>query len=256
MARKIVVTSGKGGAGKTTVCALLGESLSRLNKRVIILDLDFSLNNLDVVTGVEDKVVYDVADVVNGRCRVKQAIIKVDRNLSVMQSGRSWSDFLSGQSIRLLTEGLNGYDFVFLDCPAGVDEGFMRAVSAADEAIVVVNPSPSSLRDADKTVNILAQYKPENVYGIVNKVRGDLVLRGKELSASEVGDILKIPIIGCVPDDDAVLTASSCDVYGKAMRSFGMIAKYLIKGEGKIYDCLGEFKRPFGRLKMALRSRG
>ena len=149
MSRKIVVTSGKGGAGKTTVCVLLGKALAEMNKKVVVLYLDFALNNLDVVAGVEDKVVYDVADVVSGRCRVKQAIVEVERNLSVIQSDRSFSGDVTGQNVRLLAEGLDSrYDFILFDCPAGIEGGFARAVSAA---VTAISASSSALGQGTTT---------------------------------------------------------------------------------------------------------
>ena len=257
MNRKIVVTSGKGGVGKTTLCVLLGAALAKTNKKVVILDLDFSLNNLDVVAGVENKIVYDLADVVEGRCRVKQAIVEVDRNLSVIQSDRSFSDKVTGQNVRLLIDGLaDKYDFVLLDCPAGIEGGFTRAVSAADEAIVVVNPSLSSLRDADKVVNILMQYKLGGIYAVVNKVRGDLSLKGLALGVNEIEDILKLPVIGAIPDDDGILLSTGTDVGGiRAARSIKMLSAYLLKGSGKVYDCERSFKGPFGRIRAILNKR-
>ena len=251
MARKIVVTSGKGGVGKTTVCVLLGEALSKMNNKVIILDLDFALNNLDVVAGVEDKVVYDIADVVEGRCRARQAIIEVSRNLSVIQSDRSFSGDVTGQNVRLLIEGLNDkYDYVLLDCPAGIEGGFTRAVSASDEALVVVNPSLSSLRDADKVINLLMQYKLKDINVVVNKVRGDLIKKGKSISVEEIEEIIKVPVIGAIPDDDEVLTLSGPELSpSRAAKAFKMLAKYTVKGSGKVYDCQSDFKGAFGRLK-------
>ena len=257
MARKIVVTSGKGGVGKTTVCVLLGEALAKMNKKVIILDLDFALNNLDVVAGVEDKVVYDIADVVEGRCRAKQAIIEVSRNLSVIQSDRSFSGEVTGQNVRLLIEGLNDkYDFVLLDCPAGIEGGFTRAVSASDEALVVVNPSLSSLRDADKVINLLMQYRLKDISVVVNKVRGDLIVKGRSLSVEEIEDIIKVPVIGAIPDDDEVLTLSGPELNpSRAYKAFKMLARYTVKGSGRIYDCQSDFKGPFARLKNLFKKR-
>ena len=257
MARKIVVTSGKGGVGKTTVCVLLGEALAKMNKKVIILDLDFALNNLDVVAGVEDKVVYDIADVVEGRCRAKQAIIEVSRNLSVIQSDRSFSGEVTGQNVRLLIEGLNDkYDFVLLDCPAGIEGGFTRAVSASDEALVVVNPSLSSLRDADKVINLLMQYRLKDISVVVNKVRGDLIVKGRSLSVEEREDIIKVPVIGAIPDDDEVLTLSGPELNpSRAYKAFKMLARYTVKGSGRIYDCQSDFKGPFARLKNLFKKR-
>ena len=256
MARKIVVTSGKGGVGKTTVCALLGKSLALMNKKVIILDLDLSLNNLDVVAGVEDKVVYDMSDVVEGRCRVRQAMINVSRNLYVIQSDRSLGENFSAGNVRRLIDGLDGFDFVLVDCPAGVDEGFTRAVTASDEAIVVVNPNLSSLRDADKVINYLLKFKLKNVVAVVNKVRGDLVVKGKSLGVSDVEEVIGIPVVGAIPDDDAVLIANGLDIEdSRAEKAFYMLAKATLKGSGKVYDCVSAFKGPFGKLKAIMKSR-
>jgi len=251
MARKIVVTSGKGGVGKTTVCVLLGAELARMNKKVVILDLDFALNNLDVVAGVENKVVYDVADVVEGRCRVKQALIEVSRNLFIIQSDRSFSGGVTGQNVKLLIEGLaSSYDYVFIDCPAGIEDGFTRAVSAADEALVIVNPWLTSLRDADKVINILLQYKLDNLSAVVNRVRGDLVSKGKCMSVSDVEEVLNIPVVGAIPDDDAILTASGHVLTpSRAKRAFAMLAKYMVKGSGSVYDCESGFSGLLGFFK-------
>lgn len=256
MARKIVVTSGKGGVGKTTVCAMLGEKLARLNKNVIILDLDFGLNNLDVVCGVENKITYSLEDVVEGRCRVKQAIVSCRQNLSIIESGHSYGDRVTAQNVKLLIEGLNNYDFVLMDCPAGIDGGFIRAVAAADEAIVVVNPNISSLRDADKVINILANYKLDGVYAVANRVRGDLVAVGKTLSVEEIEDVLKIPVIGAIPEDDAVLTSKAKDVtFGEASAAYKMLAKYLVKNGGKVYDCESGYKGFFSKFKKSMKKR-
>ena len=256
MSRRIVVTSGKGGVGKTTVCVMLGMALAAMNKKVVILDLDFSLNNLDVVAAVENKVVYDIGDVISGRCRVKQAMIEVERNLFVIQSGHSFSDNVSGQNVKLLIDGLKNYDFVLLDCPAGIGKEFARAVASASEAIVLVNPTLSSLRDADKVVNVLLSYKLDNLFSVVNKVRGDLVLKDKLLSVEDVEDIIKLPVIGAIPDDDGVLISSGEGLKSsKAMKAVRLLAKRLIKGDGKIYDCISEYKGLIGKIKSAFKSR-
>ncbi len=256
MARKIVITSGKGGVGKTTVCAILGEKLAKLNKNVVILDLDFGLNNLDVVLGVEGKVTYNLEDVIEGRCRVKQAIISCRQNLSIIESGHSYGYRVTAQNIKLLIEGLNNYDFVLMDCPAGIDDGFKRAVAAADEAIIVVNPNISSLRDADKVINILSNYRLDGVYAVANRVRGDLISTGKILSVEDIEDVLKLPVIGAIPEDDVVLINKAKDVtFGEANTSYKMLAKFLLKNGGKVYDCESQYKGFFARFKKSIKKK-
>ena len=186
MARKIVITSGKGGVGKTTLCANLGLSLANQGYRVALIDVDFGLNNLDVVLGVENKVVYDMLDLLEGRCRISQALVTVNKrkNLYVLPSNSLVSNAeISGQNIKLILESLNHtFDFILVDSPAGIDFGFHRAVSACDEAIVVTTPSLPSLRDADKVLSILHSYKPKSIGLVVNRARGDLIMNAPGLS--------------------------------------------------------------------------
>ena len=199
MARKIVITSGKGGVGKTTLTANLGIALASLGQRVCLIDIDFGLNNLDVVMGVENKVVYNIVDVLEGRCRIKQALVQHSnlKNLFVLPSGSNECGYrISGQSIKLLIESFSPlFDYIFFDCPAGIDIGFHRAVSCADEAIVVTTPSLTSLRDADKVISILNSYKLNKVGLVVNRARGDLIMSEKMLTPYDIQALLKIELI-------------------------------------------------------------
>ncbi len=212
MARRIVITSGKGGVGKTSVAVFLGEKLSESGERVALLDLDFGLNNLDVAVGVEDRVIYDIVDVVEGRCRVKQALIPCSsKNLYIIPSAHTFSKGVSGQSVKLLIEGLSGsFDYILIDCPAGIDSGFERAVLAADEAIVVVTPTLASLRDADKVLTILRSYKMESISVVMNRTRRDLTKKKLELCEKEVASVLRVPVIANIPESDDILLAKNC----------------------------------------------
>ena len=180
MARKIVITSGKGGVGKTTVCANLGMALAKLGKRVCLVDVDIGLNNLDVVTGVENKIVFDIVDVIQNRCRIKQALVQDlnQPNLFIMPSAHSYNKSqVTAENVKRVIDGLNDYfDFVLIDCPAGIDEPFKRAVCGADEALVVVTPHLSSMRDADKVMLMLGNFNIKDFSIVINRVRGDMIL--------------------------------------------------------------------------------
>ena len=181
MARKIVITSGKGGVGKTTVTANLGIQLASRGFKVVLVDADIGLNNLDVVMGVENKISYDVMDVLEGRCKVGQALIRdaLYQNLAILPSTRiNTGKKITAAEFKLVIEKLKTADFVLIDCPAGIDLGFHRAVSAAGEACVVVTPALSSVRDSDKVLGLLASYKLERVSLIINRIRPDLVAKG------------------------------------------------------------------------------
>ena len=192
MMKSIVVTSGKGGVGKTTVTACLGRALSELNRRVVLIDADFGLNNLDVVLEKENRVVYDIADVIENRCRVRQALVECNRNLYLLPSAHGYlGERVTSQNIKVILNSLAvTFDYVLVDCPAGIEMGFNRAVGACDSALVVTTPHISALRDAHKVIALLSSYKiPPTV--VVNRVRGDLLAERKIPSKDEIEDLLK-----------------------------------------------------------------
>ncbi|HJA95739.1 MAG TPA: septum site-determining protein MinD [Firmicutes bacterium] len=206
-ARKIVVTSGKGGVGKTTVCCNLGVQLARQGRRVIVCDLDFGLNNADVVLGVENRALYDVLDAIEGRCRPKQALVTHPRYpaLSVLSSGRTLERYVSPQAIRLILDTLAPqFDYILIDSPAGIEEGFHRAASCAEEALLVTTPHISALRDADRVAGILKSYRFSRVGLVVNRVRKDFFRRGEILAPAEIADLLRIPLAAVIAEEDKV----------------------------------------------------
>ena len=239
MARKIVVTSGKGGVGKTTVAANLGAQLSKRGQRVILCDTDFGLNNMDVVTGVENLVVYDIVDVIEGRCRAKQALVRHPDfgNLYILASNHSAPErYISPQAVKLVLDTLSPqFDFIFIDCPAGIDEGFHRAVATADEAIVVTTPHISALRDADKVITVLKSYQPAAVSLVINMVRGDMLLSGEILSPKEI-------------EDDVFLNNLS-----DKTRAFKLLAGNLLSDRQKLYDVTRRYSGVIGNIRRILR---
>ena len=261
MIRKIVLISGKGGVGKTTICANLGVALARLNKRVVLVDVDIGLNNLDVVTGVENKIVYDIVDVIEGKCRIKQALVQDINfpNLYIMPSAHSYNKAqVTAENVKKVIEGLNDYfDFVLIDCPAGIDEPFKRAVSGADEALVVVTPHLSSLRDADKVLMLLSSYDIKEYSLVVNRVRGDMVLDKEMIDCKKISELLDAKLSGIIPEDDNITTFlsvgrtvnKSCESY----EAFNMLARNILGETNKVYDCTEKYRGLFGFFKRALR---
>ncbi len=202
--RKIVITSGKGGVGKTTVTATLGRKLAGMGRKVVLVDGDVGLNNLDVVTAIEKRVVYDMSDVLAGKCRAFQALVTDSvSSMRILPSSKD-STSLTAQAFRGIVDSFSEFDFVLIDCPAGIEHGFHRAVSAADEAIVVTTPSVSAIRDADKVINLLYGYRLSDVSLVVNRVRPDMVQRGEMIGASEIASLLHTPPIGVIPEDDMI----------------------------------------------------
>lgn len=263
MARKIVLTSGKGGVGKTSLCANLGYKLASCGIRVLLIDVDIGLNNLDVVMGVENKIVFDLIDVIENKCRPKQAMIQdvFNPTLFVMPSVHSYNkNLVTAENIKKVIDGLDSFfDYILLDCPAGIDIPFQRAVYCADEAIVVVTPHISSLRDADKVISILGSYGIKDSLLVVNRVRGDLVLNKEMMSVEQIADLLKIQLLGVVPEDDWVSTSLSLGgrVYDKSVSSFAykLIAENLHNGSSKIYDCTQKYKGFLGMLRKNIKRR-
>ncbi len=259
MARKIVITSGKGGVGKTTVTVNLGKALSKLGFSVVLCDIDFGLNNLDVVLGVENKVVYDLQDVFNGRCRLKQALIqdKDYKNLYVLPSDSlSSSSEITGQNVKLLIDNLSPiFDYVLLDCPAGIDIGFHRAVSCADDALVVTTPSLSSLRDADKVINILKSYKLDFVGLVINRVRGDLILSDKMMFPKDIESLLNTELIGVLPEEDEVFLSSGQNLPKKcdSFKAYKLLAENIINGSKKIFNATYKYSGFFGSIRRSIK---
>lgn len=260
MARKIVLTSGKGGVGKTTVCANLGAMLAKFGFRVVIIDVDIGLNNLDVVMGLEDKVVYDIIDVANNKCRAKQALVqdKTYSSLYVLASAHSYaSGRITKEQIKDIVDTLNiSFDYILIDCPAGVEEGFMRAVYPAQEAIVVVTPHISSIRDADKVLTILSGLGIEQKYIVVNRMRGDMQIEGDMLDESEISEMLGVNLLGVIPEDDQISTSlAHGGLVGKSSsgRAFTLLCENLHEGTRKIYDCTNKYKGISGAIRRGLK---
>lgn len=258
MSEVIVVTSGKGGVGKTTVAAFLGFGLASRGKRTIVCDMDFGLNNLDIVMGVENKIQFDVSDVLEGRCRASQALVECSiKNLFMISSARFFSDGKKCRdNIKGLFEGLReNFDYVILDCPAGLDTGFHRAVSFADSAIAVVTPALSSMRDTDKALTVLRSYDLNKISLVVNMARGDLMFEKSMISVTDVEDILKTKVIGVIPYDDRILVSESCHQFKEGMTAKALknLTNAVITGKIKYYNPENEYSGFKGSIKRSLR---
>ena len=190
MSEVIVITSGKGGVGKTTTTANIGIGLAKLGKKVLVIDTDLGLRNLDVVLGLENRIVYNLVDVIEGKCRPKQAIIKDKRfqDLYLLPSAQTKDkSSVSPEQMKKLTEDLReDYDFVLLDCPAGIEQGFQNAIAGADKAIVVTTPEVSSIRDADRIIGLLEASGIRDNQLVINRLRVDMVKKGDMMSVEDV----------------------------------------------------------------------
>jgi septum site-determining protein MinD len=263
MARKIVITSGKGGVGKTTITANLGAALAALGCRVALMDADIGLNNLDVVMGIENKVVYDIIDVIENRCRPKQALLQDDyfSTLYTMPSSHAYGDFkISAQDIKNLAERLaQSFDYILLDCPAGIELGFHRAVTAAQEALIVTTPHISSIRDADKVINLLGTYNIDSIGIVINRARGDLIATGDMLSAEEISGLLKKKISGLIPESDSIAysTAVGRTLFGGAdiKECFSILADNIHNNKYRLYDCTKMYRGFLGVIKRNIKKR-
>ncbi len=255
MARKIVITSGKGGVGKTTVAVQLAAQLAKKGERVVLCDADFGLNNVDVVAGVEHLVTYDLVDVIEGRCRAKQALVRHPQfpNFYILTSCHVAPErYVSPQAMKLVLDGISPlFDFIIVDCPAGIDEGFHRAVATADEAIVVTSPHISSLRDADKVISLLKSYQLSSLSVVVNKVRGDLLLSRECLSPKEIFDLLKTPIIGVLPEEYSIYEGDLQRLHP----SFKLIAVNVLTGKKKLYDVTKKYSGLIGNVRRVLKKK-
>ncbi len=213
MQNVIVVTSGKGGVGKTTTVANLGSGLAHMGKKVVLIDTDIGLRNLDVVLGLENRIVYDLVDVVEGTCRIKQALIKDKRfdGLFLLPAAqtRDKNAVNPEQMVRLVAELEQEFDYILIDCPAGIEQGFKNAVAGAKSAIVVTVPEVSAVRDADRIIGLLSAAGIDDARLVVNRMRPDMVKRGDMLGLDDTLDILGISLIGVVPEDEKIIRSSN-----------------------------------------------
>ncbi len=249
MARIIVIVSGKGGVGKTTVTANLGLMLALDGYKVVLADADVGLNNLDVALGLDDRVVYDIVDVADGKANLNQALVKSPYldNLRLIQSAKAYSskrvstEFYSG----IIGEASLMSDYVLVDAPAGVESGFHRAVCAAREALVVTTPHVSAIKDADRTARLLGTYNVSGIGLVVNRVRGDLVNKGMQLSPETVSELMRLPLVGVIPESDKVnIDSVATERRDSAFVAFHMLSGRVAGDSEDVYNAC----RGYGRL--------
>lgn len=262
MPRVIVVTSGKGGVGKTTVCAYLGLNLASKNKRVCVVDMDVGLNNLDVVLGMEDRVLYSMEDVLNGKCRLRQALVqdKTYPLLYLLSSGNVAHNLsIRPEYIKAIISDLKTmFDYILIDCPAGIDAGFNRAVICAEEAVVVTTPHLSSIRDADKVISILNSYGLTLIKFVVNRARGDLIMDKLMLNVYDISRTLNVEFGGVIPEDDFICVGqitgdNRLNPKYQSHKAFGLLAENIDTGSRKLYDCTCKYKGVLGSMRKFLK---
>lgn len=213
MGEVYVITSGKGGVGKTTTTSNIGAALALNGKKVVLMDADIGLRNLDVVLGLENRVVFDLVDVIEGTCRLKQALVRDKRyeGLFLLPAAQTRDkNAITPEQMKELTEELKKhYDYILIDCPAGIEQGFKNAVAGADKAIVVTIPEVSAVRDADRIIGLLAANEIFYPELIINRLRIDMVKRGDMMNIEDTIDILGIDLLGVVPDDESIVISTN-----------------------------------------------
>ncbi|HZK37501.1 MAG TPA: septum site-determining protein MinD [Clostridia bacterium] len=213
MGEVIVITSGKGGVGKTTATANIGTGLAELGYKVVVVDADIGLRNLDVIMGLENRIVYDIVDIVKNVCRLKQGLIKDKRYSELYLLPAAQTKDKSAVTIeqmqKLTLELKESFDYVLIDCPAGIEQGFKNAIAGADRAIVVTTPEISAVRDADRIIGLLEASEIRDPILIINRIRIDMVRRGDMMDIDDMIDILAIDLLGVVPDDEAIVISAN-----------------------------------------------
>jgi septum site-determining protein MinD len=212
-ARVFTITSGKGGVGKTTLTANLGVALAMRGNRVVVIDADVGLRNLDMMLGLENRIVYDLVDVIEGRCRLRQALVH-DKRLSELflmpaAQTRDKSAVKPDDMVRVCDELREQHDFILVDSPAGIERGFRYAIAPADEILIVTNPEVAAVRDADRVIGLVEAEEKGPARLIVNRVRPDMVRRGEMLDIADVIELLAIDVIGIVPEDETILVTAN-----------------------------------------------
>ena len=213
MSRIIVITSGKGGVGKTTTTANIGSALAKLGNKVALVDADFGLRNLDLLLGLENRVVYTAIEVINGECRLEQALVKDKRRsgLVLLPAAQSrGKESITREQMKDIVSRLSpDYDYIVIDCPAGIEMGFQNAIAPATEALIVTTPEVAAVRDADRVIGLLEANNISNTKLIVNRVRQEMIEANDMMSVEDILEILASPLIGIIPDDERIIVSSN-----------------------------------------------
>jgi septum site-determining protein MinD len=260
-ARTIVVTSGKGGVGKTTTTANLGMSIARLGYRVALVDADIGLRNLDLLLGLENRVLYTAMEVLDGQCRLDQALIRDKRwkNLAVLSISKNRQRYnITRNNMIMLIDSIRarGYQYILIDCPAGIDVGFVNAIAPAEEAIIVATPEITAIRDADRVAGLLEANGIFNVKLLVNRVRPDMIKKNDMMSVRDVQEMLGVPLLGAIPEDPNVIIATNRGeplVLKKKLTLSGIAfensARRLIGKQDYMIDLASPYKGVFQRIQ-------
>jgi septum site-determining protein MinD len=264
-AQIVTVTSGKGGVGKTTATANLGAALAELGQRVVCLDADIGLRNLDVVMGLENRIVYDFVDVVEGRCKLRQALIRDKRsdNLFLIPAAqtRDKTAVSPQDMVRLSEELRKEFDWILIGSPAGIERGFRNAIAPADIVVIVTNPEVSAVRDADRIIGLIEAEEKGPAKLILNRVKPEMVRRGDMLGTDDILDVLAIQLIGIVPEDEQVTVATNqgipvvLDSGSRAGKAFKNVARRLM-GEEVPFESLDGRDGFFGKITRLMKAGG
>jgi septum site-determining protein MinD len=213
MSRIIVVTSGKGGVGKTTCTANLGMVLAQLNHKVVVIDADFGLRNLDLLLGLENRIVYTAVEFLTGDCRLEQALVKDKRqpNLALLPAAQNRTkEAVTPEQMKQIVAALvDSYDYILIDSPAGIEMGFQNAIAAATESLIVTTPEIAAVRDADRVIGLLEANDIKKLHLIVNRLKPAMVQDDMMMSVKDVQEILAIPLLGVIPDDERVIVSTN-----------------------------------------------
>lgn len=213
MSRNIVITSGKGGVGKTTVTANLGMALAKMGKKIALVDADFGLRNLDLLLGLENRIVYTILEVISGECRLEQALVK-DKRLPALvllpaAQNRNKDCVNPTQFKSIIDELSKSYDYILIDCPAGIEIGFRNAIAGAAEAIIVTTPDVTAVRDADRVVGLLEANNIKKNQLIINRLRPEMIQLNEMMGVEDILEILAVPLLGILPDDERVIVSTN-----------------------------------------------